>query len=353
MTPKTSKRAAKGVAFLAGGDVAINRASGRGAFGRLAPLFRRAGAAFVNLELPLSRRGRPAAKEILLRGAPGMAAALSEARFDLMGIANNHILDYGEEALADTLDLLEEGGFAHTGAGANIAAARRPALIERGGLRIGLLAYSSIIPRGFAAGPDKAGINPLRAHTAYRQHRDLTEYPGSLPAVSTWAEPDDLARTKRDIRALKKRADIVIVNHHWGTSMTHAIQDFQTEIARATVDAGADLVLGGHPHLLQGIEFHRGVPIVYSMGNLIFDFKIPFFTEASKQTFLFGATLTKSGAADTHFIPCWSGDFEKPRLLSPRGGEGKAIADLMRRLSAPFGSRIETEGGRVLVKPGK
>ena len=103
----------------------------------------------------------------------------------------------------------------------------------------------------------------------------------------------------------------------------------------------------------QGIEFHRGVPIVYSMGNLIFDFKIPFFTEASKQTFLFGATLTKSGAADTHFIPCWSGDFEKPRLLSPRGGKGKAIVDLMRRLSAPFGTRIETEGGRVLVNPGK
>jgi len=346
-------RITKGISFLAGGDVAINRTCGRGAFGKLTPLFQRAGVAFVNLELPLSRRGQPAEKEILLRGTPEMATALSEARLDLLAIANNHILDYGEQALIDTLALLKKGGLAHTGAGANLSIARRPALIERSGFRIGLLAYSSIIPRGFAAGIDKTGLNPLRAHTSYRQHRDLTEYPGSLPTISTWAEPDDLRRMKREVRALKKQVDTVIVSHHWGTSMIHAPREFQGEIARASIDAGADIVLGGHPHVLQGIEFYKGVPIVYSMGNLIFDFEIPFFTKASKQTVLFGATLTKKGVVDIHFIPCWSGDFEKPRLLSPRRGEGKDIVDLIRRLSTPFGTRIELENGQVLVKPGK
>ncbi|MEE9255890.1 MAG: CapA family protein, partial [bacterium] len=158
--------------LLAGGDVAINRPRARGAFGKLTPLFQKAGLAFVNLELPLSRKGEPQPEKILLRGAPEMAGALTEARFDAVAVANNHILGYGESALLDTFALLEGLGLPYAGAGPNLAAARRAAVIERGGLRIGVLAYSSIIPRGFAAGPRKAGLNPLRAHTAYHGWRD-------------------------------------------------------------------------------------------------------------------------------------------------------------------------------------
>jgi poly-gamma-glutamate synthesis protein (capsule biosynthesis protein) len=346
-------RSARQTALLAGGDVAINRPRARGAFGPLTPLFQKAGVALVNLELPLSRGGRAQPEKILLRGAPEMAGALTEARFDALALANNHMLDYGEEALLDTLALLEESGLPSAGAGPHLAAARRAAAIERGGLKIGLLAFSSIIPRGFSAGPGKPGINPLRAHTAYETWRDVNEYPGTLPKVATWADEKDLGRMKRDIRALKRRADAVIVNHHWGTSMTHKTQDFQTELARASIDAGADLVLGGHPHVLQGVEFYKDTPIVYSMGNLIFDFHIPHFTASSKQTFLFGCTLTKKGVRDPHLIPCWSGDFEKPTLLSPRHGRGKAIAAFMRDLSEPLGTQLEIRGDRVALMPGE
>jgi poly-gamma-glutamate synthesis protein (capsule biosynthesis protein) len=337
--------------LLAGGDVALNRASGRGAFGALAQRFGRAGAAFFNLELPLSERGEPQPEKILLRGSPRMADALTEARMDFLSLANNHILDYGNDALADTLALLKSRGIPTAGAGPSLRAARRAAVIERGGLRIGLLAFSSIIPRAFAAGPEKSGLNPLRALTAYRPSRDLSEYPGTPPEIRTWADPADLGRMKRDIRALKKRVDTVIVNHHWGTSMNHAVQDFQSEIGRASVDAGADLVLGGHAHVLQGVEFYRGRPIVYSMGNLIFDFDIPFFTKASRQAFLFGCRLTKAGAEAPYLIPCASGDFEAPRILSPARGAGRGIAGLMARLSEPLGAKFRASGARLLVRP--
>jgi len=307
--------------------------------------------AFANLELPLSRRGRPIYEKILLRGAPEMAGALAEAGFDLLSFANNHVLDYGEEAFLDTLALLERLGLPFAGGGRSLAEARRPALVERGGLRVGLLAYTSILPRAFAAGPRAPGVNPLRAHTAYRPWRDLAEYPGTPPEILTWAEPEDLRAMTRAVRALRRRADVLIVSHHWGTSMTHEPRAFQREVARAAVDAGADLVLGGHPHVVQGVEFYKGVPVVHSMGNLIFDFDIPFFTEATHQTFLFGCALAKGGVRGPYLIPASAGVHAPPRLLSPRRGAGRAIAELVGALSAPLGARVRTRGEKVLLEP--
>ncbi len=341
------------ITFLAGGDVAINRPRGRGAFGTLAGLFRKADVAFANLEVPLSRNGRPAPEKILLRGTPEMVEALNEAGFDALSVANNHMLDYGEEAFFDTFSLLDEHAISYAGAGKNLAAARRPVVLERGGLKIGVLVFSSLIPRGFAAGQDTPGLNPLRALTSYRPIQNAAEYPGAPLRVLTWADPDDLQRMKRDIRALKKKVDLVLVNHHWGTSMMHEIREYQQEVAYAAVDSGADIVLGGHPHVVQGVEFYKGKPIVYSMGNLIFDFKVSFFTDVCRQTFLFGCRLTKKGAEAPYLLPCWSGDLDKPAPLSPHRGKGKAIAELMRRLCHTFGTQIQPEGEKLLLRPGQ
>ncbi|MBT5369381.1 MAG: CapA family protein, partial [Nitrospinaceae bacterium] len=236
----------KSTTFVAGGDVAINRTKGPGALGALAPVFKKAGVAFVNLELPLSRRGKGQPDKILLRGTPEMADALTEAGLDTVSLANNHMFDYGEDAFVDTLALLKKIDLPHTGAGMNLTAARRPSILERGGLKIGILGFSSILPRGFAAEQSRPGLNAIRANTAYEVWRDVNEYPGTAPRIVTWTNPGDLARMRRDISALKKRVDVVIINHHWGTSMLHGHQDYQTELGRASIDAGADLVLGGH-----------------------------------------------------------------------------------------------------------
>ena len=154
---------------------------------------------------------------------------------------------------------------------------------------------------------------------------------------------------KRDVRNLKKKADLVVVNHHWGTSMTHEVMDFEREIAHATIEAGADLVLGGHPHVLQGIEFHKGAPIVYSMGNLIFDFEIPFFTEETHETFLFGCTLAKTGVKAPYLMPVTAGVFSRPRRHSPKRGEGRRILGVMNALNEPFGTKLEVQDERVLI----
>ncbi len=345
MPPRTKD----GPKLLAGGDIAINRSEAKGAFGKLIPLLREADVSFANLELPLSHNGKPAPEKILLRGAPDMAHALTEAGFDVMAFANNHVLDYGEGAFAETMSLMDSLGVALVGGGMNLAQARKPVLIERGSLKVGFLAYCSVIPRGFEATASDPGVNPIRAHTAYRPWRDLSEYPGTPPRIDTWAEPAHLARMKRDIRNLKKQADLVVVNHHWGTSMTHEVMDFEREIAHASIDAGADLVLGGHPHVLQAIEFYKGAPIVYSMGNLIFDFEIPFFTDETHDTFLFGCTLTKQGVGELYLMPVTAGVFSKPRLHSPSRGDGRRIVDVMNALNEPFGTRLKVQDDRVLI----
>lgn len=348
--------------FLAGGDVALNRKSPRRAFGSLTPLLQRADVAFANLESPLSRLGEPATGKYVIRGKPEMAAAFTEAGFDLLAFANNHALDYGEEAFFDTLSLMQRLSIPLVGAGADLGAARKPVIMERNGLRVGALAYCSVLPRNYAAGteltfgknvPPKiytpAGVNPLRASTAYLPPEGIEESPGRAAEILTWAHPENLQRMRKDIQRLRARVDAVIVNHHWGTSMVHRVHDFQREIAHAAVDAGADVVLGGHPHVIQGIEFYRGKPIVYSMGNLIFDYEIFFFTDATRQTMLFGCTVGKAGVSDCYALPCRSGKFNAPLPLSPLRGEGREIFDLVSRLSKPWGTQMRAEKDRIAI----
>lgn len=335
--------------FLAGGDIALNRKTPRGAFGPLIRHLRESDLNFVNLEVPLSRRGKAGKGKILLRGRPEMARALIEANIHAVSFANNHALDYGEAAFFDTLALMKEAGIEAAGAGATLRAARKPVFVQRGGLTIGILAFNSILPPGFAATERAPGVNPLHAGTAYEPGMALSAYPGTPPRIRTWAEKKDLLRMAADIRRLRNEADILIVNHHWGTSMVHEVREFQREIAHAAIDAGAHLVLGGHPHVVQGVELYKGCPIVYSMGNLIFDFKVPFFTEATRETFLFGCRMDRRGVRAPCLIPCRSGKFDAPRLLTPGRGEGRRIAERMRALSEPLGTKLVRDKGRLRI----
>ena len=133
--------------------------------------------------------------------------------------------------------------------------------------------------------------------------------------------------------------------------MVHTVRDFQREIGHFAVDAGADVVLGNHPHVLQAVEFYKGKPIVHCLGNFIFDIIEPFFTDATLQTFLFGCKLTKEGVRDPYILPCRCGVGTPPRLLSPSGSEGRAIVRMMDRLCKPFGTRLEVKGDRVILIP--
>lgn len=342
-----------GCTLVFGGDIAPIRSHHAGMFGDLTPLLRAADVAVANLEIGLTDKGqRLRGKGIAERGAPEAIAALAEAGFDALNLANNHVLDFGEAALLDTLERLGTAGLPFFGAGRNAAEAAAPLILERQGLRIGLLGYTSTLPQGFAATATTPGVNALRARTAYRAARNPEEYPGSAMLVETWPVAEDLARMAGEVRALRSATDIVLVYQHWGASMTEQVLDFQRAIGRAAIEAGAAGVFGGHQHVVSAIEFHNGCPIVHGMGNLLFDIIEPFLTEITHRTFLFKAEITRNGLTDCEVLCCRAGvkeRYEQPVLLSPHSDGGKVIVDALRRLSEPCGTRLRVDGERVLV----
>ncbi len=255
------------VRICAVGDVAPRRDNPAGIFAQVASALTAADLCFGQMECPISERGTPSPHaRLAMRTSPDVAPALAKAGFDVMSVAGNHALDFGADALADTLVNLQQAGIAAAGAGANLAEARRPAIVEAGGKRIALLAYSSILPAGYAADAKRPGCAPLRAHTSYEQIEH--DQPGTPPRIHTFAERGDLANMEADIAAARAEADHIFVSIHWGIHFVRAsIADYQREIARAAIAAGADALFGHHPHLLKGIEFIGGKPVFYSLGN--------------------------------------------------------------------------------------
>ena len=167
--------------------------------------------------------------------------------------------------------------------------------------------------------------------------------------IDTWPIEDDLQRMRDDVASLRKRVDILLVYQHWGSSITEQVHDFQKIIGHAAIDSGADAVFGGHQHLISAIELYQGRPIVHGMGNLLFDIKAPFLTEITHRTFLFGATMSRSGLRDFYLLPCRTGVDGPPHQLNPGSQEGELIVTTLRRLSGPFGTKLRVAGGRVLV----
>jgi poly-gamma-glutamate capsule biosynthesis protein CapA/YwtB (metallophosphatase superfamily) len=201
-------------------------------------------------------------------------AALQRAGIAAVGLANN--VNYGNAAIAASLDRLDHLGIAHTGAGASLAAARAPAVVGRGGRRIGVVQRSSVYwPTNHEATERGGGIAVIRGHTAYQvpAHKTRPEVPpmnrpGVPPIIVTWADPAYLASFAEDIAALRREADIVVASCHWG--LGEEVLDYMTEIAHAAIDAGADVVIGHGPHYSLPVEIYRGKPIFYGLGSFSF-----------------------------------------------------------------------------------
>jgi poly-gamma-glutamate capsule biosynthesis protein CapA/YwtB (metallophosphatase superfamily) len=200
--------------------------------------------------------------------------ALKIAGFAAVGLANN--VNYGSAAILGSIARLGRLGIAHTGAGENLAAARAPALVERGGVRAGFVQRSSVYwPTNHEAGERNAGIAALRAHTAYQvpAHKTRPEIPpmnrpGIPPIVVTWPDRAYLAAFAEDIAAVRKQTDIAVASCHWG--LGEEVLDYMTEIAHAAVEAGADVVIGHGPHYSLPVEVYNGKPIFYGLGSFSF-----------------------------------------------------------------------------------
>jgi poly-gamma-glutamate synthesis protein (capsule biosynthesis protein) len=284
-------------------------------FGKVRDLLAAADLVFANLESPLGVKGRPIPnKGIWFRGPPEGAAVLRDAGIDVVSVANNHILDYDTENLMETLGLLDQHGVAWAGAGRNLEEARRPAILERNGITVAFLAYTEFAdadlfwsrqyPRTFLAGPQTPGCAPL-----------------------------DLDMITQDVALARARADIVVVSFHWGQEyVNHPVsymgQDLQ-EVARRTIDAGAHMVLGHHPHAIQGIEFYRGAIIAYSLGNFVMDQTRPITTESM----ILRIGLSAGNVRSLQVLPVRIRD-HRPQLAT--GADAAYLTDKIRSISLPL-----------------
>ena len=241
-----------------GGDVMLSRYVSRNAhqrndpswpFRRIAPFFEAADIAFVNLESPFTERKRPFDKGMVFGASPDMLEGLRLAGIDVVSTANNHARDCGDRGLEFTLQLLKDNGIAAAGTGLSKELAHAGVVIERNGTQFGFLAYTY----------DQRNGN-------YKEDDDRV-------AVM------DIDRLREDICSLKQRADVAIVSMHAGFEYQPKQNYRQTQFARAAIDAGAALVVGHHPHVVQPVESYKGGIIFYSLGNLIFDQAEPAGTE--------------------------------------------------------------------------
>ncbi len=203
----------------------------------------------VNQEFPFTNRGTAAEdKQFTFRIPPEKVSMFTEMGIDIVTMANNHILDFGSEGITDSLAALDGAGITHVGVGEDLEQAKKPVILEVKGKKIGFLGLSRVyMAASWAAGAGHPGV--------------FSTYDPTLPL--------------QEIRALRSQCDYLVVYVHWGIERNTEPEDYQRNMGRQYIDAGADLVVGSHPHVLQEIEYYNGKPIAYSLGNFVFGSSIP------------------------------------------------------------------------------
>lgn len=250
-TSRSKETAIEKIVLLFVGDVMLDRGveskskkanDWKYPFLHSAEFLRKADLVFANLEGPISDKGTKVGSIYSFRANPNMVEGLKYSGIDIVSLANNHIWDYGGEAVEDTMNLLKDVGISYVGAGKNYNDAHNPAIIQIKSIKVSFLAYTNLISSSL----------------------DTVD---SKPAVAFL----DLGQVKRDIKLAKSLSDIVIVSIHWGEEYEKFHNEFQETVGKEIIDEGVSLVVGHHPHVIQEVEKYRDGYIAYSLGNFVFD----------------------------------------------------------------------------------
>ncbi len=294
------------------GDLMLDRGVGRKIaqngrdypFEAVSGLFLRDEVTIANLECPLTRAENAKDKEVVFKAAPESAAALKAAGFDALMLANNHSSDYFDEGLKDTVLALEGTGLFYAG-NLDGKGEARPCIIEKNGVRIGILAYNALEDEGQKQGGGEG---------------------------AAYVSSDDTSKMQGEVRETAARCDFLIVYFHWGVEYLSEVSCGQIKIAHAAADSGASLVVGTHPHVLQGRENYKGVPIYYSLGNFVFDWQV---REGTDEGVVLQLTVGKRGLKSISELPVI---IENCRPVIAEGERAAKIRGDLKRYSQCFES---------------
>ena len=289
-----------------------------------------------HVETPHTVRNLPSCVDIQAPPSkPEHLEPLVEAGFHVATVAGNHLYDCGPYGVIDTVEKLKELGIQPVGGGANITEAKKPAIVERGGIRIGVMAYNATGPKLGWAMSQKPGANYIGVETSYVPARDM---PGCPANVYTFIWPENLKQMEEEIAALKREVDVLAVCFHKGNGGDHPrLDSYEQPLCYAALDAGADMIFAHHHHVLKGVELYKGKPIYHGLGNFVCvtyamtaghndppemiaylkqraregrgdgHYEVDFYpwSEVSRYTMIAKVLVDKNGVVDSGFIPCY------------------------------------------------
>ncbi len=272
----------------------------------------------VNLETTLTMSTQKVPKVFNYKADPTHVQALKEVNITLVNLANNHVLDFGPSGLQETLDTLDGAGIAHVGAGVNQAKAHAPVIVEKNGIRIGVLGYTDNEP-GWQAKENKPG-------TAY-------------------VHIGDIGAVRREIEALRKKVDLLIVSLHIGPNMVNAPSQEIIDFCHGLIDLGVDIIHGHSAHVVQGIELYKGKLIMYDTGDFVDDYAVDPILR-NDLSFLFVVTADKDGVRDIRLIPVRIKNMQVNRA---KGDDVSTVIETMQELSQAFGTKLVEDAGELRV----
>jgi poly-gamma-glutamate capsule biosynthesis protein CapA/YwtB (metallophosphatase superfamily) len=355
------------------GDLILDEPEPDSFFDRVRAVLQAADLVVGHVEVPHTLRGRELDFDVPAPAShPDHLAALARAGFHVVTLAGNHIFDRGPEGVEDTIGALTAAGVASCGAGRDLAAATRPARLERAGRRIGLLGYNCVGPAAAWAAEGKPGCAYVRL---------VGDGKGVTLDRDAVVDADSLEAMQRQIAALRSEVELVLVALHKGIVHTPALlAAYERPLARAAIDAGADIVVSHHAHILRGVEVYRGRPIFHGLGNFVtvtraldpagahplrrawarqrserFGFSpdpayptYPFHPEA-RHAMIAACRAERDGRIDPGFLPCWIRENGQPEILG-RDRRGQAVMDYVAAISARAGlsTEFDWDGDRVV-----
>lgn len=295
------------VSLIAVGDIMLSRSVGRTValqgsdypFANITSYLKSADFVFANLETPISAGPPVPDGDFSFHSDPSVVKGLVDAGVSMVSIANNHVPNAGTQGVVDTINYLDQANIGHAGAGSNEAAAEAPYYFQKNGIRFALLAYNDkdVVPANYSAGVNHPGTNFM-----------------------------DTVKVARNVAAAKEDADIVIVSMHAGHEY-HDIPDVdQVNFAHAAIDAGADIVIGTHPHVVQPVELYKGKYIIYCLGNFVFDQGFSYEVEHGMTVKL---DFDKVGLTSIQYNPIVIKNLSQPELVTDQADIQKTDARLM------------------------